>query len=79
VAPASLYRPDNTTIDALVWLTPNSTHNDHNPSLNCKVLADYLSVHGNSENREQTDVFMVIQSGLVQFNESMSTRGLERG
>jgi hypothetical protein len=46
VAPASLYQPDNTTTGTQVWLTPNSTYNDHNPSINCKVLAHNHSVHG---------------------------------
>jgi hypothetical protein len=50
VAPVSLYRPDNATTDAPVWLTPNSTHNNHNPSINCKVLAHNLSVHGDGTN-----------------------------
>jgi hypothetical protein len=39
VAPASLYRPDNATTGTPVWLTPNSTNNDHNPSINCKIPA----------------------------------------
>jgi hypothetical protein len=51
VAPASLYRPDNATTGAQVRLTPNSTHNDHNPSINCKVLAHNLTVHGGDGNR----------------------------
>jgi hypothetical protein len=50
VAPASLYWLDNAMIGAQVWLTPNSTHNDHNPSINCKVLAHNLSVHGDGTN-----------------------------
>jgi hypothetical protein len=50
VAPASQYWPENATTDALVWLTPNSTLNDHYPSINCKVLAPNLSVHGDSTN-----------------------------
>jgi hypothetical protein len=50
VAPASLYRPNNATTGAQVWLTPNSTPNDHYPSINCKVLAPNLSVHGDSTN-----------------------------
>jgi hypothetical protein len=37
-APTSLYWPDNTTTGAQVWLTPNSIHNDYNPSINCNVL-----------------------------------------
>jgi hypothetical protein len=51
VAPASLYRPDNAMTSAQVWLTPSFTHNDHNPSINCKVLAHNLSVHGGAETR----------------------------
>jgi hypothetical protein len=35
---------------AQVCLTPNSTPNDHYPSINCKVLAPNLSVHGDSAN-----------------------------
>jgi hypothetical protein len=50
VAPASPYRPENATTGALVWLTPNSTPNDHFPSINCKVLAPNLSVHDDSAN-----------------------------
>jgi hypothetical protein len=50
VAPASLYRPDNATIGAQVWLTSNSTPNDHYPSINCKVLDPNLSGHGDSTN-----------------------------
>ena len=46
VAPVSLYQPNNVTTGALVWLTPNSTPNDHNPSLNYNVLAHNHSVHG---------------------------------
>jgi hypothetical protein len=34
VAPASPYWLEHTTISAQVWLTPNSTPNDHNPSTN---------------------------------------------
>ena len=50
VGPASLYRPKNATTGAPVWLTPNSTLNDHNPSLNRKVLAPNISVHGDGAN-----------------------------
>jgi hypothetical protein len=49
-APVSLYRPENATTGALVWLTPNSTNNDHNPSINFKVLAHNHAVHGDSTN-----------------------------
>jgi hypothetical protein len=51
VAPASLYHPDNAMISAPVRLTPNSTYKDHNPSLNCKVLAHNRSIHGGDGNR----------------------------
>ena len=50
VALASLYQPNNETTVAPVWLTPNSTPNDHFPSINCKVLAPNLSVHGDNAN-----------------------------
>jgi hypothetical protein len=50
VAPVSLYRLDNAMTCTQVWLTPNSIHNDHNPSINCKVLAHNLSVHGDVAN-----------------------------
>jgi hypothetical protein len=50
VALASLYRPENITTGAPLWHTPNSTLNDHNPSLNCKVLAPNLSVHDDGAN-----------------------------
>ena len=50
VALASLYRPENAMTDAQVWLTPNSTHNDLNPSTNFGVLAPNLSVHGDGAN-----------------------------
>jgi hypothetical protein len=50
-APTSLYRSDNAMTGAPVRLTPNSTYNDHNPSLNCKVLAHNHSVHDGDGNR----------------------------
>jgi hypothetical protein len=50
VAPASLYRLVNATTGVPVWLTPNATHNDQNPSINCKVLTHSLSVHGDGTN-----------------------------
>jgi hypothetical protein len=49
-APVSLYRPENATIGAPMWLTPNSTHNDHNPSINCKILAHNHAIHGDDAN-----------------------------
>jgi hypothetical protein len=49
-APGSLPWPENATAGAPVWLTPNSTPNDHNPSSNCKVLAPNRFVHGDSVN-----------------------------
>jgi hypothetical protein len=48
VAPASLYRPRYSMTDALEWLTPNLTPNNHFPSTNFKVLAPNLSTHGGS-------------------------------
>jgi hypothetical protein len=50
VGPASQYWPENATTGAPVWLTPNSTPNDHYPSINCKVLAPNLSVHDDGAN-----------------------------
>jgi hypothetical protein len=50
VAPAILYRSENSMTGAPVRLTPNSTLNDHNPSINYKVLAPNLSIHGDSAN-----------------------------
>jgi hypothetical protein len=79
VSPVNSYWPDYATTRPLLCLTPNSTPGDTNPSTNCTIPGWEHSVHDNSENREQTDVFMVIQSGLVQSNESMSIRGLEGG
>jgi hypothetical protein len=66
VAPASLYRLENAMTGAQVWPTPNSTLNNTNPSSNCKVLAQKLSVHGDGAHRGQSEVFPVIQHGLVQ-------------
>jgi hypothetical protein len=60
VAPASLYQPENAMTGAQVWLTPNSTHNDLNPSINCKVLTQNLSIHGDGAHRGQSEVFLVI-------------------
>jgi hypothetical protein len=50
VALTSLYQPNNATTVAPVWLTPNSTPNDHFASINCKVLAPNLSIQGDSAN-----------------------------
>jgi hypothetical protein len=50
VASTSLYRPDNATTGAQVWLTPNLTPNDHFPSTNCTNLGRNLSVHGDGAN-----------------------------
>jgi hypothetical protein len=50
-APVSLYRLKNATTDTLVWLTLNSTSNDHNSSLNYRVLDHNHSVHGGDGNR----------------------------
>jgi hypothetical protein len=76
VSPVNSYWPDYAMAGALLCLAPNSTPGDMNLSTNCTIPCWEHSVHDNSENREQTDVFMVIQSGLVQSNESMSIRDL---
>jgi hypothetical protein len=48
-SPASLPWSENAMTSTPVWLTPNSTPNDHYPSINCKVLAPNFSAHGGSE------------------------------
>jgi hypothetical protein len=50
VAPASLYWLENATTRPLRCLTPNSTLDETNPSTNCEVLAQNLSVHGDGAN-----------------------------
>jgi hypothetical protein len=76
VAPASLYRPRYTMTGALEQLTPNSTPNNHFPSINCANPGRNLSVHDDDGNREQFDVFLAIQGSLVQLNRSTSSRDL---
>ena len=51
----------------------------HNPSTNCTNPGRNLPVHDDSENWEQSDVFLVIQGSLVQLNGSTSSRGLKGG
>jgi hypothetical protein len=65
-APASSYRPDNSTTGTLVRLTPNSTSNDHYPSTNFKVLAPNISAHGDSAINGQTEAFPVILRVIAQ-------------
>jgi hypothetical protein len=60
VAPASLYWPEYAKAKLLTWSTPNSTSGDPNPSTNCGVLAQNLSVHGDGANHGQPEVFPVI-------------------
>jgi hypothetical protein len=64
---------------ALAWLTPNSTPGDLNPSVNCTNPGRNLSVHDDGENREQSNVFLVIQGSLVQLNGPTSSGGLKGG
>jgi hypothetical protein len=79
VAPASLYRPRYAMTGALEQLTPNSTPNNHFPSINCANPGRNLSIHNDGGNREQFDVFLAIQGSLVQLNMSTSSRGLNGG
>jgi hypothetical protein len=60
-----------------VWLTPNSTPNDHYPSINCKVLAPNLSAHGDSAINGQTEVFLVILRVLAQLAGSSSIKSTQ--
>jgi hypothetical protein len=64
---------------APVWLTPNSTYNDHNPSINCKIPAHNRFVHGGDGNRRNLNMFWVIQGGLIQSDGSVSNMGHEGG
>jgi hypothetical protein len=64
---------------ALAWLTPNSNPGDLNLSTNCTNPGRNLSVHDDGKNREQSDVFLVIQGNIVQLNESTNSWGLKRG
>jgi hypothetical protein len=50
VAPASLYRLENAMTRPLRCSTPNSTLGKTNPSTNCRVLAQNLSIHGDGAN-----------------------------
>jgi hypothetical protein len=77
VAPASLYQSKNATTGASVWLTPNSTPNDHYPSINCKVLAPNLSVHGDSANYGRTEAFPMILRVLAQLAGSRSIKSTQ--
>jgi hypothetical protein len=63
---ASLHQLNNATTGAPVWLTPNSTPNDHYPSINCNVLTPNFSAHGDSAINGQTEAFPVILRVLVQ-------------
>jgi hypothetical protein len=47
-APASSYWSEYATTRPSLCLTPNSTSNDHSPSLNCKVRALNHTAHGDS-------------------------------
>jgi hypothetical protein len=79
VAPASLYLPRYAMTGAPVWMTLNSTPNDHFPSINCTNPGRNLSVHDDGGNREQFDLFLAIQGSLAQLNRSTSSRGLNGG
>jgi hypothetical protein len=63
----------------LLCLIPNSNPGDPNPSTNCMILAWNPSVRDDGENREQPDVFLVIQGSLVQLNGSTSSQRLKGG
>jgi hypothetical protein len=76
-APASPYRPDNSTTGALEWFTPNLTPNNHYPSTNFKVLAPNLSVHSDSAINGQTEAFPAIKHGLVQLVVSSSITSMQ--
>jgi hypothetical protein len=76
-SPASLYHPKYAMTGAPVWLTPNSTPNDHYPSINCKVLAPNLSAHGDSAINGQTEVFLVILRVLAQLAGSSSIKSTQ--
>jgi hypothetical protein len=74
VAPASLYRPENAMTGAQVWSPPNSTLNN---SRNCEVLAQKFYAHGDGAHRGQSEVFLVIQHGLVQLAGPISIYGTQ--
>jgi hypothetical protein len=62
---------------APVWLTPNSTPNDHYPSINCKVLTPNFSAHGDSVINRQTEAFPVILRVLAQLAGSRSIKSTQ--
>jgi hypothetical protein len=57
---------------ALERLTPNSTPNNHYPSINFKALALNLSAHGDSALNGQPEAFTVILHVLTQLAGSIS-------
>jgi hypothetical protein len=59
-SPMNSYWLENAMARSLFCSTPNSTPGDLNPSINCTILGWNPSVHGDGENREQPDVFLVI-------------------
>jgi hypothetical protein len=76
-APASLHRPQHQTIHALSRSTSNSTPGDPSPSLNWTSPAQSSSAHDDSETRGKTEVFSMIQCGLVQSSGRTSNRVLK--
>ena len=64
-APTNLYRPRYAMTGALKWLTPNSTPNNHFPSINCMVRALTHTAHGDSASNGQTEKFLVILQVLA--------------
>jgi hypothetical protein len=70
---------ENAMARLLLCSTPNFNPGDPNPFTNCMILAWNPFVHDDGENREQPDVFLVIQGSLVQLNGSTSSRGLKGG
>jgi hypothetical protein len=77
--PANLHWPENAMARLLLCLTPNSILGERNSSTNCTILAWNPSVHDDGENREQLDVFLVIQGSLIQLNRYTSRRRLKGG
>jgi hypothetical protein len=76
-APANLYQPKYATTSVLTWLTPNSTPDDPNLSLNCTNPARSFSDHDDGETRGKTEMFSMIHRGLVQSIGPMSNRRLK--
>jgi hypothetical protein len=74
---ASLHQPQHLTIHALSRSTPNSTTVDLNPSLNWINLAQSSSTHDDDETQAKTEVFSMIQCGLVQSIGPMSNMRLK--